>query len=242
MEMRKPITEELLRIRDRIVMAYPRGGGSLNAYSLAVTRTALLSKDLTEFQSISSGSNIALDKYGESGHNDQVASPGDSVFKLPDTKEPYWMYHFGLAFKPQGYKVYIGFPGEELVQGLYSATKVSVGDDEGYEWSENTVYEDKVPTNAIEIALPPGNDVYIGIDNTRTDSITPRAYMYGLGYEVAPINPVDEEFARKVAKGEVASTPKINGPLDKAWDLNIPSEWGEPVVLDRDEIAMIGGE
>lgn len=238
-----PISKKILRDSDRLVVTYPRSGGGVNAYAMTVMRKARISLQYTEMDPIPAGDSLPLGKLGEDGHSEQVASSGDDVFRIPDTKVPYRAYHLSLLVQPEGLKVFMGYPEDTTVQGMYRETKVDVDSELGFEWSEHTHYDERMPSDALEMVKPPGNLIYMGFQNPLGADETPYIYAYGSAYDIAPINEYDRDLAYDITVGRIPRTIKPIGAL-KNFNLNIPDEWGEPIALDREEVGYLsnGGE
>jgi len=238
-----PITQELLKDDQLLVLTLPTSGTDVKAYSFLVKRSAPIAKTYTEMQSIASGATVSANKLGENGHNSQVASPGDSVYRLDETTDPLKIYHFGQAWFPDDIQIYWENPSDELASGWVRDVAISESDDEGFILSQNTRIDSDMPSTELETIIIPGVTPFIGFQNAHPEiDQTPTALFLGKTYDVAPINAVDEEKAKDIALGKgYKRTLKSFGPLD-AYSISIPDEWGDSVTVASTEfIDALGG-
>jgi len=233
----KPITSELLEDDMLLVLSFPTTGDEIEAYSLLIKRSNPISKDYTEMLEIPSGGTVDTDKLGENGHADQVADPGDNVFRIVEEKDKKRIYHFGQLWEPDDLKIWWENPADQLIQGFTRTTAVSVGDDEGYIWSDHTKYGPKMPSTEMETFSLPGVTPFIGFQNSSTRTQKPVGYFYGKAYKVEVINAVDMDKAKDIALGiGYKRTLKSFGPLG-AYSISLPEEWGDPVELSPEELV-----
>lgn len=175
----KPITEELLKDGQLLTMTFWRDWNELEAYSFLVNRSAPILKVYNNMQSIAPGATVALDKLGEDGHNDQVTSPGDNVYRIDETDDPYWIYHLGQAWRPNNLKIYWENPNGNLIHGWSRDVAIGVGNDEGFTaWSDHTRLSEYMPTTELETLTIPGVTPFIGFENNHpTLTQEPKAFF-----------------------------------------------------------------
>lgn len=244
----KPITDELLKDDQLLVLTFPTTSEDIEAYSLLVKRTAPLRKTYTEMQEIASAGTVSADKLGEDGHADQVSSPGDSVFRLDETTDPLKVYHFGQAWWPDELQIYWENPADQLGSGWVRDIAISESDDEGFLLSQNTRYKENeddrdMPSDALETIIIPGVTPFIGFQNAHPyKAQTPTAFFLGKSYDITVINSVDMTKAKDVALGRgYKRSLKSFGPL-WSFSVSIPDEWGDKVRLSPQELVdSMGG-
>lgn len=239
-----PITDELLKDGQLLVLTFPTPEKEIRAYSFLVKRSALFSKEYTEMQIIDSGGDVSVNKLGENGHASQVSDEGDDAYRIIEESDPLRLYHFGQAWRPDNLKIYWENPNGELVQGLSRDTAISVGDDEGFIWSDHTRLNYKMPTTSFETIIIPGVTPFIGFTNSNSEvAVTPKAYWFGKAYDTVVFNAIDEGVAKDIALGKgYRRAMKTFGGLDP-FKVNVPDEWGDPVTLKPEELveALKGG-
>lgn len=239
MESLRPITDELLKDGQLLVLTFASTEDYIRAYSLLVKQANPISKDITEMQEIGAGGTVKPDKLGESGHNKQVTKPGNSVYRVLEENYPKRIYHFGQLWEPSDFKIWWENPNGNLVQGLTRDTSVKVGDDEGYIWSDHTKYAPKMPSTALETIIIPGVTPFIGFENSSPVKQKPVGYFYGKAYDVEVINSVDMQLAKNVALGKgFRRTVKTFGPLT-AYSISLPDEWKQEVKLTPSEMVDV---
>ena len=238
-----PITQELLKDDQLLTLTFPTSGTEIEAYSFLVKRSAPVAKTYTEMQSIPSGDTVSANKLGEDGHNSQVASPGDSVYRLDESTDPRKIYHFGQAWFPDDVQIYWENPSDQLANGWVRKVAIDESDDEGFILSQNTRYAEDIPSTALETIIIPGVTPFIGFQNAHPElDQTPTALFLGKAYDVAPVNAEDLGKAKDIALGKgYKRTLKSFGPLD-AYSISIPDEWGDSVTVASTEfIDALGG-
>jgi len=239
----EPISSELLSDGQLLCLSLPTSTEKIKVYSLLVKRSAPVRKTYTEMLSIASGDTVDADKLGENGHASQVASPGDSVYRLDKTTNPLRIYHFGQAWKPDDIEIYWENPSDELANGWVRDVAIDESDDEGFILSQNTRFSEDMPSTELETIIVPGVTPFIGFQNNHPDiSQTPTALFLGRAYDIAPINAINKEKAKNIALGKGYNRSlKSFGPLEP-YRISIPDKWGEEVVISDEEfVNALGG-
>ena len=235
----KPIVDKLLSEGDLFTLLLPTTSEDVDAYSFLIRRVNPISKEITEMEPIDAGGTLAANKLGESGHAEQKTSPGDDVFRIIETVDKKRVYHFSMMWLPAKLQIYWENPNGYLKQGFTRDTKIDVGDDEGFVWSEHTVYgdpADMMPSDALEDFIIPGVTPFIGFKNAGIVPQRPYCYILGAAYDVEVINAIDLNMAKEVALGKKYDRYiKTFGSL-KAFTISPPDVWKDPVRLTPREM------
>lgn len=239
----EPISKELLKNDQLLCLSLPTSSEKIKVYTLLIKRSAPVRKTVTEMLPISPQGTVEADKLGENGHNSQVPSPGDSVYRLDENTAPLKIYHFGQAWRPDDIEIYWENPNPELASGWVRDVAISEEADEGFVLSKNTRYSEDMPSTELETIIVPGVTPFIGFQNNHLRlTQTPTALFLGRAYDITPINKVDKQKAKDIALGKgYKRSLKSFGPLS-TYDISIPDEWGEEIEIEPTELVnALGG-
>ena len=238
----EPISSELLSDGQLLCLSLPTSTEKIKVYSLLVKRSAPVRKTITEMLPIAPQGTVNADKLGENGHNSQVPSPGDSVYRLDKTTNPLRIYHFGQAWRPDDIEIYWENPNGELASGWVRDVAISESDDEGFILSQNTRFSEDMPSTELETIIVPGLRPFIGFQNNHLRLTNTTALFLGRAYDVAPINKINKGKAKNIALGKgYKRSLKSFGPLEP-YSVSIPDEWGDPVEIEPNELVdALGG-
>lgn len=221
----KPIRRELLKDGQFLSITFPLEREKMGAFSFVVTRSAPLVREYFEMEELEPGEKIDTDKIGEKGHAQQVSDAGDNIFEIDTTRHPWMLYHIGMAWRPDDMRIYWENPNNELLHGWSVDTKVKVGKDKGFVWSQDTRKDGDrfTPTTELESIIAPKITPFIGFENRNENTVKPTLYVYGRCYDVLPINRESVEEAKRVALGD--------GYRRKLWSYG-PLKMSTPTVHD----------
>lgn len=239
----RPITDALLKDSMYLVLTMPTTDEStMAAYVLFIQRSNWIINDFNNMEEIDVGSTLSMGKLGEDGHQYQVSSPGDNVYRLKEDIDKDRIYHFGQLWEPDNFKIWWENPNGELAQGWTRDTAVGVGDNEGYIWSDYTKYADKMPSDYFETFILPGVTPFIGFENSGQVKQKPTAKFLGKAYDVDIVSNTNEQEAMNIALGKGYNrTIKSFGPLDVFSVPDLPDKWGKPICLDNKQFTNNAG-
>lgn len=238
-----PITDELLKDGQFLCLVLPTTDKNLSVYTLQILRDVWITKDITEMQEVAPAGTVALDKLGESGHADQVTDEGDSVYRLDKKIDEKRLYHFGQLWDPEDFKIWFENPHDKMAVGWTRDIEVAVGDDEGYIWSDNTKYAEKMPSTRMETFILPSTTVYIGFENASMKANAPKGFFLGKAYDIEVVNSIDMKLAKDIFMGRsklgYKRTVKTFGPLDVFKLSGLPSSWNDGVCVTPTEMLNV---
>lgn len=248
-----------------VVLAGTRGDQTYSAWAFQVNQINRRTEFINDLPTIANGADLPLGFFGESGHSQDVASPGDDRIRITDDHAETIM-ELGIAVSPDDFLVIAQNPrqeapiigndddteaiggsfdtvdpgGADIVQGGFGGVRS--------EWTRIGIPGgETVPTTALSPTSSQGlikiatakdeNHIRVGFVNNSGEDIQPRVTVVGTRYRV--MNVTDEQLARDMVFGEGMPRRVVHwGGLNNQSDRTTPDAWTE-LRLDEQDVEQM---
>lgn len=253
-----PITAVQSRPGDNLVVIASKGRSErFRAWGFQVNQVVRRTEFVNNLNEVTNGSDVAMGFLGESGHEQQVSSPGDDRLRISDGNEETIM-ELGIRVQPDDFLVAVKNPTTNVpIIGNQDSTEQTGGSFDLRDASDNDIVQGGyggvrsqwtdaagLPTTATAPKPDQGhikieedaedNHIRVGLENKFGEDVTPRIDVVGVRYHVVPVE--KSGLVESMLMGDTPARPVMWGGLgNDESEGEAPDSW-EDIEITGDDV------